>query len=379
MADFKKVDSLVAMRADVATADPSGNTALHWGALHGHTEIVARLLDGGAPISAADIRGWTPLHVAAGRGHSAAVGLMLARGSSSSCTQNLDGATARDVAAAAMTHSGAPQADAVRLLISAERLAAEHRSTDASDIQSQTMVWHRCEWRSSCATHTCPYGLTHVATADRVPCGARICTEDDTSICCIKRAACTNFTCQDSYLLKDNASDILCAGRACMEADNDACCDERGKCASLSCPDDHIHRVNSSERLCAAQFCEAHADAAICCEARAPCSSLLEIACPVGFGLMTNASTVLCAAGTCTEADVVVCCTRRESELRTDASWIGVVSSENASGGAFGNASGGASGNARDGLLSSGIVGDVGNASDGRSETVNAHNGSIEG
>eukprot|EP00435_Cladocopium_sp_Y103_P046440 s731_g13.t1 len=75
-----EVDRLVAMRANVSNTAPAGTTALHFAALHGHTEMLRRLLQGGADVNALDDHGWAPLHVAAGAGRLDAMNLLVAAG-----------------------------------------------------------------------------------------------------------------------------------------------------------------------------------------------------------------------------------------------------------------------------------------------------------
>lgn len=67
--------------AEVNGRDKQDRTALHWAAEHGHTEMLAVLLDLGADITVVDvIRRETPLFLAASRGHIKTAVLLRERG-----------------------------------------------------------------------------------------------------------------------------------------------------------------------------------------------------------------------------------------------------------------------------------------------------------
>jgi len=135
-ADTRKVERLVAMRADLAARDASGATALHLCALHDRVENVERLLHGGAHTNAADSKGWAPLHIAAGRGHVGIVAQLLEHGADP-LLRTVAGDTATDLAQ--RVGSSAPahfdrdqpfQVGAHALLVQAERLATHRLCTD---------------------------------------------------------------------------------------------------------------------------------------------------------------------------------------------------------------------------------------------------------
>lgn len=112
VSDVHKVDRLVTMRAEVAdkaqgfdTSLFSGSSALHLGALNGHSDIVRRLLRAGYDCNARDDLQWVPLHVAAGRGHSAVVTDLLAW-RADPLMRNLDGELPRDVASRSALEPG---------------------------------------------------------------------------------------------------------------------------------------------------------------------------------------------------------------------------------------------------------------------------------
>ena len=73
--------------ADVAAKDDYGWTALHLAAGRGHKDVVALLLDRGAPTSPRRTKdGQTALHLAAGSGHKDVVALLLDKGADVAAT-----------------------------------------------------------------------------------------------------------------------------------------------------------------------------------------------------------------------------------------------------------------------------------------------------
>lgn len=78
--DRQAVDSLLAGRADVNTAQGDGMTALHWAAYHDDRELAARLLRAGARVDAATRYGVTPLSLACTNGNGPLVELLLKGG-----------------------------------------------------------------------------------------------------------------------------------------------------------------------------------------------------------------------------------------------------------------------------------------------------------
>lgn len=68
-ADAEAVRILLAAKADVATAEAGGYTALHWAAFLGQPECVELLLAAGAPVSPPADNGLTPLHESVRSGH----------------------------------------------------------------------------------------------------------------------------------------------------------------------------------------------------------------------------------------------------------------------------------------------------------------------
>ena len=83
--------------------DASGRTALHWAAVHGHSELARSLVAGGCSPDAADSSGDTPLHAAADAGAAASVRALLDAGADAT-RRNAAGATAADLAAAKGNH-----------------------------------------------------------------------------------------------------------------------------------------------------------------------------------------------------------------------------------------------------------------------------------
>jgi len=125
--DAPKVDALLTMQANPDVSSSDGSSALHFAALHGHAEIVRRLLLGRADVHSQNARGWTPLHAAAGRGHAAALDQLLEFGALP-YARTLEGLTPRDlaerVAGPPLNYTQTyvhPQRRVIYLLIRAER------------------------------------------------------------------------------------------------------------------------------------------------------------------------------------------------------------------------------------------------------------------
>ncbi|CAE7216152.1 ANK1 [Symbiodinium pilosum] len=71
-----QVDRLVSMSVESLTL-PGGTGALHFAALHGHTDTIRSLIIGRADVNAQDSLGWAPLHLAAGAGRVDAMNLLV--------------------------------------------------------------------------------------------------------------------------------------------------------------------------------------------------------------------------------------------------------------------------------------------------------------
>lgn len=84
---------------DLAAADATGSTALHYAARDELPELVRALLDAGAPLHATDAEGNTPLHLAAEQGNEQVCRLLLEHGASPAA-QNSRGLTAAELARA---------------------------------------------------------------------------------------------------------------------------------------------------------------------------------------------------------------------------------------------------------------------------------------
>lgn len=93
--------SRVGLRGQAEERTWSGRTPLHRAALHGHTEVVLRLLVHGVKVDPADKDGMTPLMLAARGGHFATVRELIRRGKASVTVAADEGDTALHVAAAA--------------------------------------------------------------------------------------------------------------------------------------------------------------------------------------------------------------------------------------------------------------------------------------
>merc|ERR1712224_971004 len=77
-------------------------------------------------------------------------------------------------------------------------------------------------------------------------------------------------------------------------------------CGSLDCGSGNVPQINSSSFFCAEAACDPRSDASVCCQARANCSSLMDV--KPGFRLRLNASHILCAGAVCDAlADSVAC------------------------------------------------------------------------
>lgn len=128
--DFRKINRLVGMRANLDHRSAHGDTALHVCSLHGHADVINQLLLANAASNAVNVRKWTPLHVAASRGHAATVSLMLQHGGDVSALNDAratPGDLARALAGSVQPHLGKSttnQQDAALLLMKAERLRA---------------------------------------------------------------------------------------------------------------------------------------------------------------------------------------------------------------------------------------------------------------
>ena len=74
------MEELAGRGADVNAADNSGNTAVIFAAVYGHTEVVEALAGGNADVNAADDNGNTAVILAAGEGHTEVVEALAERG-----------------------------------------------------------------------------------------------------------------------------------------------------------------------------------------------------------------------------------------------------------------------------------------------------------
>ena len=93
------VAALIASGADVDAQGRQGDTALHWAAFNGNSEIVRALIDAGANVNDPLANGNTPLHLAAFKGHAAVVERLLSGGADPG-RRNRDGETPLDLARA---------------------------------------------------------------------------------------------------------------------------------------------------------------------------------------------------------------------------------------------------------------------------------------
>lgn len=93
--------SRVGLRGQAEERTWSGRTPLHRAALHGHTEVVLRLLVHGVSVNPADKDGMTPLMLAARGRHFSTVRELIRRGKASVTVAANEGDTALHVAAAA--------------------------------------------------------------------------------------------------------------------------------------------------------------------------------------------------------------------------------------------------------------------------------------
>ena len=78
--DVDRVQPFLADGADANVRDDSGNTALHYAAAFGYTEMAQILVDAGADVDAQGRIGNTPLHLASQEGHSDVVAIFIDRG-----------------------------------------------------------------------------------------------------------------------------------------------------------------------------------------------------------------------------------------------------------------------------------------------------------
>ena len=78
--DVAQVQSLLAGGSDVNARDDSGNTALHYTAAFGYTEMAQILVDAGADVDAPGRIANTPLHLASQEGHSDIAAILIDRG-----------------------------------------------------------------------------------------------------------------------------------------------------------------------------------------------------------------------------------------------------------------------------------------------------------
>ncbi|KAJ3380478.1 Osteoclast-stimulating factor 1 [Entophlyctis sp. JEL0112] len=92
------VSELLAAGVSVNGLDKAGNTALHWAARSGKTEVVRMLLEKSPALNAKNKLGDTALHNAAWGGHLAVVSLLLSQPDIQANLKNNDGATPRSLA-----------------------------------------------------------------------------------------------------------------------------------------------------------------------------------------------------------------------------------------------------------------------------------------
>jgi ankyrin repeat protein len=109
--DLAALESLVAKRADLNTAQPDGTTALHWAAHWNDARTVAMLLRAGANPKAVNRYGASPLSEAVVSGSAAMIQSLLDAGADPKTLTTADGETVL------MTAARAGNLDAVRLLL----------------------------------------------------------------------------------------------------------------------------------------------------------------------------------------------------------------------------------------------------------------------
>jgi len=86
--------------SEINKQDHKGNTALHWAAVQGHSDLVQLLIDNNVFVNAQNFNGETALILAASCGFDSVVSVLLENGANPNIA-NLDGATAVHLAAAA--------------------------------------------------------------------------------------------------------------------------------------------------------------------------------------------------------------------------------------------------------------------------------------
>ncbi|TNV76260.1 hypothetical protein FGO68_gene4950 [Halteria grandinella] len=77
LGEIEDVKECLAEKVDLATVDPSGNTALHMASANGFLDIVLLLLQNGAPVNALNRSKNTPLHWAALNGRNDIISLLI--------------------------------------------------------------------------------------------------------------------------------------------------------------------------------------------------------------------------------------------------------------------------------------------------------------
>lgn len=94
---------------------------------------------------------------------------------------------------------------------------------------------------ASCSDFTCPADHVKKADADKLFCGANVCTSADAATCCEEEErtpvtpSCSTFECPDGYFAKAGGENLFCTGAPCdVAVDTLLCCDQAITC-DLNC------------------------------------------------------------------------------------------------------------------------------------------------
>ena len=121
--NIELVDFLLHNRANVRARTSWGDTAILLASQKGHTNVIARLIEGGAEVNAAP-KNWSPILYAAMEGHTAVVRQLLDKGANPN-------ARAPSLLTPLMIASRGGHIDIVRLLLAAK--ADPHLTNDRGD------------------------------------------------------------------------------------------------------------------------------------------------------------------------------------------------------------------------------------------------------